>query len=86
MNGAGGGGGRNPQPPNSSSQTQKFELERFLLEQQAKLRSLEQEQSSGSEFNDYREKLRLLQVRLCRSLFSSSVCFVSFVYIVKVGK
>ena len=62
MNGGGGSGGRNSQPPNSASQAQKFELERLLLEQQAKLRSLEQEQNSGGEFQDYREKLRLLQV------------------------
>ena len=62
--GTGGGGGTSSQPPKS-------ELERLLREQQAKLRSLEQEQNSGHhggagvvpnpEFQDYHEKLRLLQ-------------------------
>ena len=60
--GTGGGGGTSSQPPKS-------ELERLLREQQAKLRSLEQEQNShggagvvpNPEFQDYHEKLRLLQ-------------------------
>ena len=59
----GGGGGGQPQPPKS-------ELERLLREQQAKLRTLEQEQNSvhggagvlpNPEFQNYHEKLRLLQ-------------------------
>ena len=58
--GSGGVAGASAQPPKS-------ELERLLREQQAKLRSLEQEQSGANgvvqnpEFQDYHEKLRLLQ-------------------------